>query len=196
VNTFPVVFDLALGVARNVVFVGAAAVGVLVVVEWASRTKRINPFSPPAQGARRLLAPLMAPVERRILRAGGTFASVPWWTLVAVIVGGVILLAILDFVRGQAMGIQWALNAGPRGIFRLLLRWTFALFYIAILIRVVSSWFRMNPFGRLVRWSYALSEPLLAPIRGVLPTFGMIDLSPLAAYFLLRVIEAFLFRVF
>ncbi|MGE5507086.1 MAG: YggT family protein [Chitinophagales bacterium] len=60
----------------------------------------------------------------------------------------------------------------------------------AIMIRVLISWlpgldFR-NPFVRLLD---DLTEPILAPIRGILPQTGGIDFSPLVAFLLLSVVE-------
>ena len=52
-----------------------------------------------------------------------------------------------------------------------------------------SSWFRISPHSPWIRWTFALTEWLLRPLRRLLPPFGMMDLSPIAAYFLLRVLE-------
>ncbi len=189
------IFDGALEAARIAFFGAAVVTGALCTVEWGVRTKRLTPFSALARGTRQIAGPLIAPVEKRILRAGGTPASAPWWTLVAVVVGGIIVLSLLEFVRNQFAGVVWALNAGPRGVARLLLGWTFAVMYLALLVRVVASWFQLSPYRNPVRLAHTLTEPILAPIRSVLPTFGMIDLSPIAAYFLLRLIESFLIRL-
>ncbi len=59
-------------------------------------------------------------------------------------------------------------------------------YQIVLLLRVLLSWFRVdpytNPVGRLL---YALTEPVLEPIRQVLPSAGMMDFSPLVAFLLL-----------
>ncbi len=188
-------FDGALGVARLAFFSGAVVTGALCAVEWGVRSRRLSPFSPPAKLARQLAGPLIGPVERRVVRAGGSAASAPWWTLAAFVIGGVIVLSALDFVRGQLMGVAWALDNGMRGITRLALSWTFGVLYLALLTRVIASWLQVNPYRGLVRIATALTDPLLLPIRSVLPTLGMIDLSPIAAYFLLRLLESFLIRL-
>jgi len=62
---------------------------------------------------------------------------------------------------------------------------TFALF-----ARAIISWFpgipRTNP---LVEVLYQITEPVLAPIRRVLPSMGSMDFSPLVAFFLLQIIR-------
>ncbi len=53
--------------------------------------------------------------------------------------------------------------------------------YIALLARVVLSWLNLGSDNPLVSIVYQITEPLLAPIRKVLPTFGTLDLSPMVA---------------
>lgn len=177
-------FDVVLAGLRIAFFVAAVVVGTMCAVEWAVRTRRIHPFSALARTSRRVMAPIIAPVERTIVRAGGVPSSAPWWTLIGLIVAGVLLLSMLEFARDEVSGVYWAVHSGPRGVVRLIVSWVFAIFYIALVVRVISSWIRVNPFGRIVRWSYAITEPLLAPLRRFL-VFGMVDVSPIAAWLLM-----------
>lgn len=59
----------------------------------------------------------------------------------------------------------------------------------AILARVLISWIQVNPHGRLVRLIYEITEPVLRIIRNILPRMGMIDLSPLVAFFALDFLQ-------
>ena len=64
--------------------------------------------------------------------------------------------------------------------------------YIALLIRVFSSWFNVGPTSPLfpiLNIVYQVTEPILAPIRRVLPKLGMLDLSPMVALLLLTFIK-------
>lgn len=56
---------------------------------------------------------------------------------------------------------------------------------IAILIRVILSWFPINPHNTFVALLYQITEPLLGPLRRVLPRLGVLDLSPLVAVIIL-----------
>src|SRR5690242_2042662 len=153
------------------------------------RTRRINPFNPVARFFRRAVDPLIAPMERRVVRAGGMPYAAPWWLLVAVVVGGIVVLSLLRFVFAQVAIAYGTASMGPRGIVILLLHYTFALLKLAIVVRVVVSWIRISPWSRWVRWAFALSEPILRPLRGVIPPLGMIDVTPIAAYFVLWLLE-------
>jgi len=195
VEAFLNALDAVARIAQGLFLSGAVVAGALCAVDWGVRTRRLNPFSRFARSTHRLIAPIIGPVERRVVKAGGNPVNAPWWALGAIIVTGILSLWVLDFVRSQAVGVAIAVDAGPRGTLRLAVRWMFAILVIALIVRVVSSWFRINPFGRIVRWSHALTEPIIRPIRSVLPTFGMIDLSPLVAYFALRLAEALMLKL-
>ncbi|HYV97135.1 MAG TPA: YggT family protein [Gemmatimonadaceae bacterium] len=193
-STFLQTFDLVIDILRTAFLAAAVGVAGLCMVEWAVRTRRMHPFSALARTSRRVLAPLMKPVERRVLSAGGNPASSPWWTLIALVVVGIIVLQAMEFLRDQLANAYTAFGAGPRGVMHMVVRWTFLVFYIALLVRVISSWVGANQFRGFVRWAYVITEPLLAPVRRILPAMGMIDFSPLIAYFVLRVIESLLLK--
>jgi len=61
-------------------------------------------------------------------------------------------------------------------------------FSFAIIGRALLSWFdpgMQTPVGRFLR---DITEPIIAPIRQVMPRFGMFDISPIVALLLLRLI--------
>lgn len=56
---------------------------------------------------------------------------------------------------------------------------------IAILVRVILSWTGIDANNPLTVALTEITEPILAPIRQFMPRIGMLDLSPMAASFLL-----------
>ena len=61
--------------------------------------------------------------------------------------------------------------------------------YVAILARVIVSWVAPSSENPIVAVIYQITEPVLAPLRRVLPSFGMIDLSPMAALLIIMLIQ-------
>jgi len=57
-----------------------------------------------------------------------------------------------------------------------------------IFFRAILSWFPIDPRNPLVTVLYEVTEPILAPLRNVIPRIGMIDISPLVAIILIQVI--------
>jgi len=64
---------------------------------------------------------------------------------------------------------------------------------IAIFIRVILSWFISRP-NTLTVILDKITEPILAPLRRIIPRAGMFDLTPLVAIIILQIIAAFLSR--
>lgn len=71
----------------------------------------------------------------------------------------------------------------------------FDLYGLALLIRVLFSWLRVPYTSRLMQVLWDITEPVLAPLRRVLPPLGGIDFSPLIAFFLLRLLEQFVLGI-
>ncbi len=59
---------------------------------------------------------------------------------------------------------------------------------IAIFLRVILSWVFPRPTNVLVVILYRVTEPLLAPLRRIIPRVGMFDFTPLVAIILLQLI--------
>ena len=59
---------------------------------------------------------------------------------------------------------------------------------VLILIRVVISWYAPRPTNILVIIPYRLTEPILAPLRRIIPRVGPLDFSPLVAIILIQLI--------
>jgi YggT family protein len=70
-------------------------------------------------------------------------------------------------------------------IFAFVLTW-------AIIIRALLSWFSFRGAQPVFRLLVEITEPVLAPIRRVLPTAGMLDFSPLVALLLINIISGIL----
>jgi len=186
VPSFLFAFDAVLGVLRLALFAVAVLLAVVFALDWAVRTRRLSPFGPVARFFRSTVDPMIAPVERRVVRAGGLPSSAPWWALAAAVVGGIILLSLLGFVRGWLAMAYGAVAQGPRGIYVLLVVTTAGLLQIALLVRVVSSWVRLSPYSPWVRWSFVLTDPILRPLARIIPPLGMMDVTPIVAYLLIN----------
>ncbi|HKT07194.1 MAG TPA: YggT family protein [Gemmatimonadaceae bacterium] len=188
-------FDFLLRALRPALFALAALLFVVFAFDWMVRTRRINPFGPVARFFRRVVDPALVPVERRVIRAGGAPASAPWWALVVVVIAGILLILTLQFVREMIVMAAVSANSGSRGIYDLVVSWTFGLLKLALIVRIIASWLQISPYKPWIRWSVSLTEWLLRPLRSIIPPFGMFDVSPLVAYFVLVLLESFMHSI-
>lgn len=58
-----------------------------------------------------------------------------------------------------------------------------------LLARVLVTWFRPDPNNAIIRFLFDVTEPVLRPIRNVLPQTGMMDFSPLVAFLIIMVLQ-------
>jgi YggT family protein len=179
------------GVIRTVLLYGAGVVTVICGFDWAVRTRRISPFSKTARIFRGRVDPLVAPIERVVVRAGGTPAAAPWWALVAVVVGGIALLGLLDLLADVLFQVV-VIGQQPSQAPRILLSWGFSVLRLALLVRVLSSWLPISPYSKWIRWSYALTDWMIIPLRRLIPSIGMIDITPIVAWFGLSLLQRLL----
>jgi YggT family protein len=194
-ETFLAGADAVILVLRTALLSIAGVFGAICLLDWAVRARKISPFNAVARFCRSTVDPVIAPIERRVVRAGGTPAAAPLWALAAIVIGGIVLLTVLDMIRLEVVRSIIASQEGAGGVFRLLVGWTFTILKAAIVVRVISSWLPISPYSRWINWSYRLSEPVLAPLRRVVPNLGGLDITPILAYVLLNIIESMLFRL-
>lgn len=64
------------------------------------------------------------------------------------------------------------------------------LLVLAIFFRAILSWFVRDPYNPIVRALDAITEPILQPLRQIVPRMGMLDITPLVAIILLSVIAS------
>jgi YggT family protein len=196
VTSFLVTYAQFIGLLRLALFGVAVVVAVICLLDWAVRTRRISPFGGVARFMRSTVDPLMAPIERRVVMAGGQPQSAPWWALGAVMLGGILVLYVLEFAGAQVARAAYASSAGPSGIIRLVIDWGITIVQFALIIRVVGSWFGQTRFSRWIGWTYRLTDWLVEPLRRVIPNIGMIDITPIVAYFALALLRGILLSIF
>ncbi|OGG98949.1 MAG: hypothetical protein A2600_06080 [Candidatus Lambdaproteobacteria bacterium RIFOXYD1_FULL_56_27] len=81
-------------------------------------------------------------------------------------------------------------------VFRDLSNAFFTLLTWAIIIRAVLSWFHPDPRQVLVRLLIRFTDPILLPIQRFMPDLGGLDLTPIAAIFLLQVAQSVMGALF
>jgi YggT family protein len=176
---------------KTALLYGAGVVAVICAADWAVRTRRISPFSKTARVFRGRVDPLVTPIERLVVRAGGVPTAAPWWALVAVVIGGIALISILNLL-GEILFQIVAISQQPGQAPLILLSWAFSILKLGLLVRVVSSWLPISPYSKWIRWSYVLTDWMIVPLRRLIPSIGMIDITPIVAWFGLILIQRLL----
>jgi YggT family protein len=186
------VFSDALDIAvRSIVLLALAFAATVALTHWAVRSRRINPFGAWPRLVRRMSDPILLPLERRVINAGGNPQNAPLWLLGLVIGGGLLLLSLAQWLINTASGLVLLAQGGVRVWIQVLLSAVFTILMAAILIRVIASWLGIGPYRKWMRPVYALTNWLIDPIRRILPPVGIFDFSPMVAWLVLYVVRGF-----
>jgi YggT family protein len=185
---FLAVLDLTV---RAIVVFALAYASVVALTHWAVKSRRMNPFGAWPRLVRKLSDPILLPLERRIISAGGNPQGAPLWLLGLVIGGGLLLLTLTHWLIGMSASLRMLAGGGARVWLRVLVSAAFTVLMAAILIRVIASWLGIGPYRRWMRPFYVLTDWLIDPIRRILPPVGMFDFSPMVAWLVLYVVRGF-----
>jgi YggT family protein len=72
----------------------------------------------------------------------------------------------------------------------------FQVYEFLILIRVLLSWVRINPYHPAVQILHQITDPVLEPLRRLIPPIGgAIDISPVVALILLEILHRIVITV-
>jgi YggT family protein len=65
-----------------------------------------------------------------------------------------------------------------------------SLFSLLIFIRIIFSWGMVSYQNRVMRLLVDATEPLLGPLRRIIPPLGRMDISPIVAFLILWLFQA------
>lgn len=162
---------------------------VVAVTHWLVRERKLAPFGAWARAVRRVSDPLLQPIERRLIRSGGNPQQAPAWLAGLTLVLGLILLWLFRWILGTFVSLFYVSQGNPRFWIAQVAHWAFSIVEIALIVRVIGSWIGAHEHTKWMRPFVVLTEWLLAPLRRIVPPLGMIDITPLVAYFLLVIAE-------
>ncbi|MDH3368963.1 MAG: YggT family protein, partial [Gemmatimonadota bacterium] len=82
-----------------------------------------------------------------------------------------------------------AAEQGVSGLIGLVVYYGSGVLLIALIVRVVGSWLGLGPFNRWMRPFYVLTDWIVKPLQRIVPPLGMIDITPIIAWFLILLLR-------
>jgi YggT family protein len=165
-----------LPILQLIVDTAASVVGGVLLLRFWMQVIRVRPPASIAQFTFTLTDWLVRPLRRILPGVGGY----DWASLIGAFL--IVLLASSVMLLAGATGQGVVLYA----LFRFL-NWIIYGFMGLLIIEVIFSW--INPHAPLAPFVHALNDPLLRPLRRVIPPVGGLDLSVLVALILLQIAE-------
>jgi YggT family protein len=165
-----------LTILQLIVDTAAGVIGGVLLLRFWMQVTRVRPPSSIAQFTFTLTDWLVRPLRRVLPGVGGyDWASLIGAFLIVLVASAVMLLAGWS---GQGVLLY--------ALFRFL-NWIIYGFMGLLIIEVIFSW--INPHAPLAPFVHALNDPLLRPLRRMIPAVGGLDLSVLVALILLQIIQ-------
>lgn len=177
--------ELILDVVRGAVALSCGAFAVVAATHWLVRRGTLPPFHPWTRAVRSASGPFLRPVATTVVRRGGNPQDAAYWLLAAAVAAGLVLVYTLEWIIRYGQATASAFSAGPRGIAVFLVASAFDLVILALLVRVIGSWFGIGRWTAWMRPFHLVTEWIVRPLQRVIPPVGGFDLSPLAAWFIL-----------
>ncbi|MCI8208008.1 hypothetical protein AUC61_00545 [Pseudomonas sp. S25] len=154
----------------------------IILLRFVLQLVRADFYNPLSQFAVKATQPLLKPLRRIIPSLFGLDMS----SLILAIIVQMILMALTLLLAYGTTGdplhlLLWAI-IGVTGLF-------LNIFFYALIISVILSWVAPgshNPGAQLVN---QITEPLLAPLRRILPNLGGLDISPILAFMVLKLLD-------
>ena len=184
-------------IARTIWFVtvavqvAIAAVILLMIVRLISDAMDLNPFGWTSRTIRRLSDGLVIPVRAGLRGFGVEPKFAPLVVILISILLGYFALQLIATIASTVAGV---IDSTQRGAFFWLIGYILygliSIYSLLVVIRIIFSWGMLSYTNRIMRFLIDVTEPLLGPLRRVVPPLGRFDISPIVALLILWLFQA------
>jgi len=156
----------------------------VVLLRFVLQAARADFYNPISQFVVKASNPFIVPLRKIIPGLGG----LDWSAIVLMIIVQIIAISLSLLIAGY--GLPWASIAtwallGTSGLFLKLYFW-------GLLIMVIASWLAPQSYNPALLLLRQIMEPVMAPIRKLLPDMGGFDISPIILFLVINVFEILL----
>ena len=168
-----------------------AVIILLMILRLIGDAADLNPFSWASRTLRRLTDGFVIPVRGTLRDVGIDPKFAP---LVVVLVSILLGYFILRFVGTVASTLDGAISSARSGAFfgviGYILYGLLSIYSLFIFLRIIFAWGMVSYSNRIMRFLVDVTEPLLGPLRRVIPPLGRMDISALIALFIVWLFQA------
>lgn len=164
--------------------IGVVIVGVIVlmIIRLIVDAMDLNPFAWVSRTVHKLTDSFVIPVRGRLRNVGADPKFAPLVVILVAIVLGFFFAWLVQTILATIVGV---IDSTLRGAIITLFGWVIygflSLYLLLISMRVVFGWAQMSYSNRLMRFLINATEPLLGPLRRMIPPLGMFDITPFVA---------------
>lgn len=167
------------------------AVIVLMILRLIGDAADLNPFAWTARTLRRLTDVFVVPVRGALRQVGIDPKFAPLVVILVSILLGYFLLQLLATIAMTLTGVISSVQTGSLiGVLGFILYGLISLYILLIFMRIIFSWGMVSYTNRVMRFLVDTTEPLLGPLRRIIPPLGRFDISPIVAFLILWLFQA------
>jgi YggT family protein len=150
----------------------------------------LNPFSRPVIFVRRLSDPLVNPVRRSLVQFGFGPNITPLVVILISILLGWFVLQLAQSILLTFAGVVESVQAGRFiAVVGYLLYGFLTVYLLLITIRIIFSWGSVSYTNRVMRFLVNATDPVLLPMRRLVPPLGVFDISPLVVILIIYLLR-------
>lgn len=171
----------------------AIIVGVilLMVLRLVADGLDLNPFGWLSRTIRRFSDGIVVPVRGGLRNFGIEPKFAPLVAILLVILLGYFLLQLVGTIFTTIAGVLDSTQRGAMvAVLGFILYGLISIYILLIIIRIIFSWGMVSYTNRIMRFLVDVTEPLLGPLRRIIPPLGWIDISPIVAFLILWLFQA------
>jgi YggT family protein len=167
------------------------AVIVLMLLRLLANQADLNPFGWSSLTIRRLTDPLISPVRRALVGFGVDPKYAPLVTILLAVLLGWFALQLVSSIANTLAGILFSLREhAVVPVVGYVLYGLLGFYTLLIFIRIIFSWGMISYSNRVMRFLVNATEPMLGPLRRMVPPLGTFDISPIVAFIILWLFQA------
>lgn len=169
-----------------VVTAAIIAVIALMVIRLIADAANLNPFSRLSLLIRQLSDPFIYRMRRGLMGFGIDPKYAPVVVILIAILLGFFALQLAETLAFTAAGLLDSVRHGAMiSALGYIIYGAVSIYIILIFMRIVFSWGMVSYSNRIMRFLVNTTEPLLGPLRRIIPPLGMLDISPIVAFLIL-----------
>lgn len=174
-----------------IVELAVVAIIVLMIVRLISDAMDLNPFAWTSRTIRRLSDGFVIPARGSLRNFGVDPKFAPLIVILVWILLGYFILQLLGTIGNTLNGVVSSMLAGNvTAVIGFTLYGLLSIYILLMFVRVIFSLAMVSYQNRLMRFLVDITEPLLAPLRRMIPPVGRFDISPIVAFLILYLFQA------
>ncbi len=185
--------SIASFITAGIITMTAAAI-LLILLRSLFKYLDWNPFSWSVRTVGRLTDPVIHPVRRMLTGFRIEPRVAPFIAVVLIMVFGYFTFMLAEDILNTLAGVLLVVSSrpgvgAPTAIIGYVLFGFLGLYTLMIFLRILFSYLTTGYGNRWVRFLFRSTEPLLAPLRRIIPTMAMFDVSPIVAFIILYLLQ-------